>query len=437
MNNTLTPPKNTPTSHDETSSFEPSVENEWVNNVAVQRSRINNAITQLAAKSPIDTPLCAYIYDLPALAQHAQSIVAALPDNCEFYYAAKANPEENILATLAPIVHGFESASGGELNWLHQCQSDVPIIFGGPGKLVSELAQAIDLNIEAIHVESLTELKRIGLLCQQKQANCRILLRMNISLEGIEGTRLTMGGKPTPFGIDREDLPAALSILRDFPQIELLGFHFHLMSHQLDKARHLALMELYFTTFKRWQEQFSLDVKLLNVGGGIGIDYANPAQLFDWTGFCDDLGQLIQRENMQAVTVRFECGRFVTANAGFYVMEVLDIKQSHGEWFVIGHGGTHHFRTPAAQNHNHPFYVKQREMLQSGNELNINSGLIRQKAIVVGQLCTPKDVLARQVNIETVQIGDYVVFTQAGAYAWNISHQHFLMHAAPVMHFID
>lgn len=406
-----------------------------------QRERINNEIQQLVAEQPDGTPLCAYIYDLPALAQHAQSMVNALPNNCELYYAAKANPEEKILATLAPIVHGFESASGGELNWLHQCQSEVPLIFGGPGKLLSELSQAIDLNIEAIHVESLTELKRIGLLCQQKQASCRILLRMNISLEGIEGTRLTMGGKPTPFGIDKDDLPAALSILKDFPQIELLGFHFHLMSHQLDKARHLALMNLYFKTFKGWLDEFDLDVKLLNVGGGIGIDYANPQQLFDWRGFCEQLDELIQRENMQAVTVRFECGRFVAANAGFYVMEVLDIKQSHGEWFVVGHGGTHHFRTPAAQSHNHPFYILPRIKLQeesgTNSHLFFDIQLTDQKATIVGQLCTPKDVLARQIDIETVNIGDYVVFTQSGAYAWNISHQHFLMHAAPVMHFID
>jgi len=63
----------------------------------------------------------------------------ALPRNCELYYAAKANPEEKILFTLAPILEGFEAPCGGELAWLKECQPEVPLIFGGPGKLVSEL----------------------------------------------------------------------------------------------------------------------------------------------------------------------------------------------------------------------------------------------------------------------------------------------------------
>jgi len=60
---------------------------------------------------------------------------------------------------------------------------------------------------------------------------------------------------------------------------------------------------------------------------------------------------------MEEVKIRFECGRFVTAAMGYYVMQVIDIKKNHGQWFTIAHGGTHHFRTPAAQDHDHPFFV--------------------------------------------------------------------------------
>ncbi|WP_211164410.1 type III PLP-dependent enzyme [Shewanella salipaludis] len=406
--------------------------------VGINRARIAQAIDTILAGQAPDTQVCAYIYDLQGLEAHARHLVAALPDNCEFYYAAKANPEARILATLAPVVHGFEAASGGELDWLHACHPEMPLIFGGPGKLISELSRAIDLGIEAIHVESLTELRRLAALCAQKQASCRILLRMNISLEGIAQTRLTMGGKPTPFGIDAEDLGAAIDIIAAAPQLTLAGFHFHLMSHQLDVQRHLALIALYFATFKRWCREYCLDLGLLNVGGGIGVDYANPEQVFDWPAFCAGLARLIEEAQLTGVKIRFECGRFVTAAAGCYVMEVLDIKKNHGEWFVIAHGGTHHFRTPAAQNHDHPFMVlpgvRRRQSTETEGD---DTRLVRQQATLVGQLCTPKDVLARRQHIEALQLGDYLVFTHAGAYAWNISHQHFLMHAPPVMHFIE
>ncbi|MFT7053627.1 MAG: diaminopimelate decarboxylase, partial [Psychromonas sp.] len=361
----------------------------------------------------------------------------ALPENCELYYAAKANPEAQILATLAPIVDGFEAASGGELAWLNACQPDVPLIFGGPGKLVTELEQAINLGVQAIHVESLTELHRIEQICLSSGKKCTVMLRMNISLQGLPSTKLTMGGKPTPFGFDESELALVLEAIKQSEHIVLQGFHFHLMSHQLDSAAHLALMALYFKTFKHWCELYQLDVPLLNVGGGIGIDYARPEQLFDWQEFCGDLNELIKDFNLTETTIRFECGRYISANCGYYVMQVLDIKKNHGQYFAIGHGGTHHFRTPAAQNHDHPFFVCAGEDEQSQYCDFASPEITREAVTLVGQLCTPKDVFASQQYVESLAIGDYLVFSQAGAYAWNISHQNFLMHAPPVMHFID
>ncbi|MDA6077558.1 hypothetical protein O0544_18240 [Edwardsiella anguillarum] len=101
---------------------------------------------------------------------------------------------------------------------------------------------------------------------------------------------------------------------------------------------------------------------------------------------------------------------------------MLDIKRNLGEWFAVGHGGTHHFRTPAAQGHDHPFQVVRRDTPPE----------IRDRRVtLVGQLCTPKDVLARRQPIAALATGDWLVFPLAGAYAWNISHRHFLMHAEP------
>jgi len=206
------------------------------------------------------------------------------------------------------------------------------------------------------------------------------------------------------------------------------------MSHQLDRVIHLDLMRLYFNKFKYWCDLYDLDISLLNVGGGIGIDYANPQKIFNWKSFCIDLDALITEPSLTKIIIRFECGRFVTANCGYYVMKVLDIKINHGQYFAIGHGGIHHFRTPVAQNHDHPFLVYE------GNDRNEIDGVFiypqikQQKVNLVGQLCTSKDVLANQQYVESLNIGDYLVFGQAGAYAWNISHQNLLMQTSPVKH---
>jgi len=375
-------------------------------------------------------PLCAYLYDLNALEQHIKQMRHVLPQNVELFYAAKANPSAPVLKTLAPYVDGFEAASGGELSHLHQQQLNKPLIFGGPGKMPSELAQAIELDVEAIHVESLTELQRIGSLTETLKRPASIFLRMNIDIGDITLSKLAMGGKPTPFGLDETELNNALTLLRDYPQVELKGFHFHLMSHQLDVDRHLALMQRYFQIVKAWQAKFQLGELMINLGGGMGINYRNPEQHFPWMEFCDKLEFLIAKEQIQGWKLRFECGRYISAPCGYYVMEVLDIKQNLGEKFVIARGGTHHFRTPAAQSHDHPFTIVKNKLPPV-----ISQPIHHEQATLVGQLCTPKDVLARNQHIEQIDIGDYVVFTLAGAYAWNISHQNFLMHEPPVFHY--
>ncbi|CAM3596777.1 type III PLP-dependent enzyme [Vibrio aquimaris] len=391
-------------------------------------SHIEQEIEQLAKQQ--QQPLCAYLYDLNALESHIKGMRHVLPKNVELFYAAKANPSEPILRTLAPYVDGFEAASGGELNHLHQQRLNKPLIFGGPGKMPSELEQAIELDVDAIHVESITELQRIGALTQKLGQSASIFLRMNIDIGDITLSKLAMGGKPTPFGLDEAELDNAIMLLRDYPLIQLKGFHFHLMSHQLDVSRHLALMERYFQVVKGWKQKYTLDELTINLGGGMGINYQDPKQHFPWEEFCDKLEFLIAKEQMQNWLLRFECGRYISAPCGYYVMEVLDIKQNLGENFVIARGGTHHFRTPAAQNHDHPFVV-----LHNQQRPKISNPIGHTTATLVGQLCTPKDVLARNQVIERIDIGDYVVFTLTGAYAWNISHQNFLMHEPPLFHY--
>lgn len=391
-------------------------------NVDASLPRVREAIAGLRASR--DEPVCAYVYDLDALASHVRWMRERLPDGCELYYAAKANADEPILRTLAPWVDGFEAASGGELRWLRQCQPGYPLLFGGPGKLDSELVDALAQPGCTLHVESLGELRRVARIAEASKRPASIFLRMNIGIDGVGDTRLMMGGKPTPFGMDEADLAAALAIVRHHASwLSLEGFHFHLMSHQRDAAVQLRLVRAYLDTVHRWQDIYGISVRTVNVGGGFGVDYADPSRSFDWAAFCDGLRTMLD-ERKETLRLRFEPGRYVSVACGWYVMEVLDIKRSHGELFAVARGGTHHFRTPPAQGHDHPFVVLRGDTTPDITEATVT---------LVGQLCTPKDVLARQQPVQALAVGDCLAFPLAGAYAWNISHQNFLMHQPPTM----
>lgn len=389
----------------------------------IDATAVRAAVAQLRAHS--DAPLCAYVYDLAALDAHAAWMRAQLPPGCTLFYAAKANAEPQILQTLAPYVDGFEAASGGELAWLHQQQPDAALLFGGPGKLESELAQAVRLPDCTVHVESLGELQRLAAIARQiaqpDRRRIPVFLRMNIAVPGAQTTRLMMGGQPSPFGLDPDDLEAALLQLRASPALELRGFHFHLMSHQRDAAAQLHLIAAYLRTVQHWRQRHGLGPLLVNAGGGFGVDYLTPEASFDWAGFCAGLPAVLHAHG-DGLQLRLEPGRYVSASCGWYLMEVLDIKRSHGAWFAIARGGTHHFRTPAAQGHDHPCVVVR----------GTHAPVLRDTPVtLVGQLCTPKDVLARNQRVAALAPGDCLAFLLAGAYAWNISHQQFLMHPPP------
>ena len=87
--------------------------------------------------------LPSYVYDLAALRTHAAAVRQALPERVEMYYAAKANPEPEILAALAPYVDGFEVSSGGELAHVAEAVRDRPLAFGGPGKTPDEITAVL------------------------------------------------------------------------------------------------------------------------------------------------------------------------------------------------------------------------------------------------------------------------------------------------------
>lgn len=372
-------------------------------------------------------PLCAYVYDLEALRRHGEAVVAALPEGCELFYAIKANSDWPILRTLAPRVAGFEVSSGGELAWAREHFPATPLIFSGPGKTDTELRLALDSDIEAIHVESRHELQRLAWLAEVAGKTASVLLRVNLALPGLTATTLMMGGKPTPFGIAADQLPACLAKLRSTPSLRLRGFHFHLMSHQLDAAAHVDLIAAYLDQVEHWCEVYDLSIDHVNVGGGIGVNYRQPQQQFDLMAFSAGLRRL-RESRPDLPRLRFECGRYITAACGYYAMQVLDLKHAFGRDYVVARGGTHHFRTPYAQGHSHPFHVLPVECWPyPWPRPELRDATVN----VVGQLCTPKDLLAFDAPVDRVRAGDLLVFPYAGAYAWHISHHDFLRHPHP------
>jgi len=388
---------------------------------------VNRDVLAHVSALPVDE-LPAYIYDLRSLRDHARTIRAALPEQVELLYAAKANSDPRLLRVLADHVDGFEVASGGELSHVRNQFPHMPIAFGGPGKTPAELAQAADAGVSRLHVESEHELRVLTTVLGDRSID--ILLRVNLPLTP-GPVALTMGGRPGPFGLEPAQLDNCLSFIAADRRLRLRGLHVHLASG-IQAPGHLDLAEDILKWARGWAEDHHINLTEVNIGGGMGVDYAHPDQLFDWAAFGTGLHRLLAR--YQGLTVRIEPGRSVTAYCGWYVTEILDVKRSHGEAFAVVRGGTHHLRTPAAKQHNQPFQIIP---VDTWTRPWPRPEARREPVTLVGQLCTPKDVLARRVPVRQLRSGDRIAFAMAGAYAWNISHHDFLMHPAPAFHHLD
>jgi diaminopimelate decarboxylase len=401
---------------------------------------VPDRVRELAERLGRDGALPAYIYDLDGLATHLASIRAVLPSGVEIFYAVKANPDPAVVRVVARQADGLEVSSGGELRHVAVVVPGCRLAFGGPGKTSEELAAAIHAGTHRFHVESPQELRLLGSAALAAGRPVDILLRVNLPEADLAsapvlpgpGAGLVMGGRPTPFGMD----PVLLDSCADWlsanrpasAQLRLRGLHAHLASG-LDAPALLGSASSVLGFARQWCERHGVQSPEINLGGGMAVDYRKPGSVFDWAWY----GRGLAAASRPGETLRIEPGRAVTAYCGWYVTRVLDVKRSHGAVFAVVAGGTHHLRTPAAKGHDQPFRVLP---VASWRHDWARPSVAAARVTIAGQLCTPKDVLARDVWVTRLRAGDLVAFGLAGAYAWNISHHGFLMHPQPGFHYV-
>ena len=387
------------------------------------------------ARSLPAAALPAYVYDLGALRAHAASIREALPERVELYYAVKANPEPRILTALAPYLDGYEVSSGGELAHVTAALPGAALAFGGPGKTPDEIAAALESGVRRFHVESEHELRVLTHLADRRpRRSISALLRFNLARPPgpAPSGALAMGGGPTPFGLDPSTADTIVRRLSDggCPALELAGVHAHLASG-LAAPELLTIARTTVDWAHRLFTRHGVMLREVNVGGGMQVDYASPRARFDWPSYGTGLARLLAEH--PGLRLRIEPGRALTAYCGWYITEILDVKSSHGEQFAVIRGGTHHLRTPAAKGHDQPCTILPVDHWPHPWPRPVAA---QTTTTLAGQLCTPKDVLARHVHAPRLRAGDRVAFALAGAYAWNISHHDFLLHPPPTVHFL-
>ncbi|WP_150237757.1 alanine racemase [Nocardiopsis quinghaiensis] len=374
-----------------------------------------------------------YVYDPALAADRVRTLRKALPPWARVYFAVKANGFEPVLSHLAEAVDGFEAAS------LHEARTALAVLrtrreeaggriaVSGPGKTPELLSGLARLRVErgadvVVNAESELELYRVSAAAREAGTVLPVALRVNPEHVPVSGA-LVMGGTPGPFGVPEPLAADAVRTALSLPGIDLVGFHVHAVSGNTDAAAHAAYVRWCLEWARRTADAHGVDLRLVDVGGGLGVPFEEDEDDFDLEGFGAALAELPD----PGVEVVLEPGRWIAAPTGWYAARVTDVKSAYGGCFAVVRGGINHFQLPTSWEIRHNFAVLEGGAWPDGVPRPGASG---ESVTVCGELCTPEDVLARDVRVESLRAGDVLVFPNAGAYGHEFAMPAFLAHPA-------
>jgi len=366
-----------------------------------------------------------YAYDRELIKDRVNELRAMLPTALHLHYAVKANPMPALVQLLSGLTDGLDVASLAEMQLAIDTGVAPELIsFAGPGKSDRELAGAVAAGV-IINMESEGEMRRITAIGEKQGRRPVVSIRVNPAFE-LKTSGMKMGGGPKPFGIDEERVPALLEDIAS-RNLDFCGFHIFGGSQNL---RTEAIVESQCKTLDlalRLADSSSLPIRWLNIGGGLGVPYFPGDRPLDLEPIASNLEAICERaaRELPDATLVMELGRYLVAEAGVYVSEVIDRKESRGEIFLITNGGLHHH---LAASGNFGQVIRRNYPVCLGNRLEATA---MEQVTVVGPLCTPLDILADKVTLPRAEPGDLVVLFQSGAYGFSASPHLFLSHPLP------
>lgn len=361
------------------------------------------------------TPL--FVYDNNIVGAQIAALKAAMPDGLAVYYSVTANPYEPLLNFLGRYVDGFRVVSRGELNHLKRAGlAGIGMTFAGPGKGDDELERGISAGA-TISVESEGEAARAIRAGERAGIRPKLAVRVNPPFS-IDSRGLTLGARPTPFGVDAERVPSLVEGLLD-AGVDWRGLHIFAAAQCLDDD---ALIEAHRAIISCAGDICrSLDRPLpeLNLGGGFDVPCFAGEQPIDLYRLANALHETVRNGSELLATTRLslELGRWLVAECGVYLSRVLDRTESCGETFLTTDGGGHHLLGATGcllerGRGNFPIAV--------ANKFGMPA---EEQVTVTGCLATPHDIFGDEVMLPPTEVGNLIAIFCAGAYGLSASPQ--------------
>jgi diaminopimelate decarboxylase len=351
----------------------------------------------------LDTPF--YYYDMEVLKNTLSACRdASAKHGFHVHYAMKANFNPKVIDTIQTYGFGADCVSGGEVKAAIEHGFDKSkVVFAGVGKSDREINLALDADIFCFNVESIQELFIIDGLAKAKNKKAGVAIRINPNVDAHTHHFITTGLDENKFGINTWQLPDVAAALRKCDNLQFLGIHFHIGSQITDLEVYKNLCTR-INEMQDWFEDRGFPVKVLNTGGGLGVDYYNPdTNIADFEAYFQVFKSFLNVKPGQEV--HFELGRALVAQSASLISRVLYVKNGQKKNFLILDAGMTELIRPMLYQAYHQIENLSRK--QEAESLAYD---------VVGPICESTDCFRKDVTLPESFRGDLIAVRTAGAY---------------------
>ncbi|MEG3758042.1 PLP-dependent decarboxylase [Pseudoalteromonas carrageenovora] len=367
---------------------------------------IKTAVNTLTQQ--LDTPF--FVYDLDKLNAHLTRLVAQT--DVKLWYAVKANPLSKVIQSLDSAGFNFDVASKGELEQvLAQGISSQRVLNTGPAKSPKQITHFIERGVRIFVAESLNQVRWLNQQAQLQNTQLQVLLR--VQLRWPEGEKNPLGGDSlTPFGLGCDEWQALNTA--DYPALSFDGLHIFQWGNMLSTQKLSELWSQMIAPLTTLANNLNINLKILDLGGGLGIPYTPNEVTLEWDGLIAALAKIKKDAGVDELWM--ELGRYAVGECGHYANPVVECKQNYGQQQVILTGGINHLLRPAVTSQDFPAALLR------------ESTAPKQAMSLYGPLCTALDCLGEHTLPSDLNAQDWLVFSQCGAYGFTESMPYFLCH---------
>jgi diaminopimelate decarboxylase len=348
----------------------------------------------------LETPF--YYYDLDVL-RSTLDTVKKESDNSGYkvHYAIKANSNPRLLKIISSYGFGADCVSWNEIAAAITAGfNPSEIAFAGVGKTDKDIKAAIKEDIFCFNCESIPEIEVIDQLASEQKRIARIALRINPYIEAHTHKYITTGIEDSKFGINTWELEEVIKRLSSLNNIRLIGMHFHIGS-QITRMSVFKSLCSRINELQEWFSSRNIELEIINVGGGLGIDYENPDKNPHFQEYFSLLNEFI--DLLPGQKLHLEPGRSLIGQCGSLISRVLYIKNGSNTLFAIIDAGMTDLIRPALYQAHHKI-----------ENLNSKGNIYRYD--VVGPVCESADTFAKYTELPETRRGDIIAIRSAGAY---------------------